>query len=194
MANAWHIDLGFDWNAAGTTSGGQTTYPLQIGVVFLEGGNSGTPVSKDMVDGSNGDTINVYIYDVTQNSGPAVSGSVPSVASGWFQWGPGDTRNSSNAKMLTSPAPTNYIGAGLPGGPTTGYSSIFSASPDEQFPYWAVTYQSNVWSGTLYNNTQNLYSHKAGTINTFSVTFKITVTNSGTAKTFSIDPEMIVDP
>jgi hypothetical protein len=183
----WHIDLGFDRDANVTP--GSTNYSLQWGAVSMS--SAGAAAASSLTLLSPGDTIEFFIYDVSSladGSGSTTS-PAPTISSTWLNCLAADKNTTSNAGFNAASmtaASTAVVSSTSNNSP----SSIF-ANGARNFPSWPI----NSSSGALLSLTvqnPNPTGKAPGSQNpaAFALTFTITV---GT-QTFSVDPEMIVQP
>jgi hypothetical protein len=176
----YHIDIAYDIFSANPT--------LTYGVVAVNDSQFGGEDSQ-LTDLQPNDTIEFYIFDVSSVGTPGTDETTePSLASNWISTVAADNPNN-NPGGATTPFTADSVTA-LSTATVMSVGSTLSTAFGGPFPAWLVVAQGATAAVPL--------SATVGTTGTYNYTLSITVNGDDGYEfgpvTFTVDPEMVVDP
>lgn len=179
MAN-YHIDIAYDIFSANPT--------LQASTVAVDDSQFGGEDSQ-LTDLQNGDTIEFYIFDISSVGTPGTDETTaPSIASSWVGTSAYDNPNN-NPNASTTPFNEDTVTA-LSSAQIISVGSTLSTAYGGPFPAWIV-----VANGVTVQTPMSAIVANPGSYN-----YSLSLTVNGTddyeygPQTFTVDPEMVVDP
>jgi hypothetical protein len=168
----YHLSMGFEWPNYGTTG------TLQWGAVSVP--STGSPTKSSFSELNSGDTMEFYIYDLTQPT----SNASPTLSSSWITITSGV---SFDLELFTGSFPLNATFSSF----TNNGQNPFSVWFNGTFPCWTISNGS-----TSSPIAMTIGSNPSTTADsTFGVILQVAASlNSRTVTFTSQDPQMIVNP